>query len=94
MLHVTINNQNSATVLEIRDFLLTFIDKEEIEFKIYETLTFIDTHSEKVGSMILKKLDFKTYKEYTALHLYEKNAKNNSKTLDINISLIDCYWGI
>lgn len=92
MLHITIKNQNSATALEIRDFLLTFMNKEEIDFKIYETLTFIDTQSEKVGSMILKKLDPKTYEEYTALHLFERGTRGN--TLDINISLIDCYWGL
>lgn len=91
MLHITIKNQNSDTALKIRDFLLSFINNEEIDFKIYKTLTFIDTQSEKVGSMILKKLDPKAYKEYTALHLFEKETRNS---LDINISLIDCYWGL
>lgn len=90
MIHISIENTNEETALKIRDFLISICGKEKIEFNIKSYLTFIEVSDKNIGSYVHKTLD-KDFKEKTVLEIYDiGNGKNK---LQIDINLINSYWG-
>lgn len=83
-------NENEKTAIEIRDFILSFIDDtDHFDMDIKSTLTFIEVSNQSnVGSYISKSLNNKPI-----LVIYERTDDMTYPRKEIDLKYIEAYWG-